>query len=358
MPKVKTTPAPRGMGRLIANANGTFTLRYWANGKQAEETFPAKADATDRQAEIWQAKRAGAETVSTRGRGDIPFTQACAAWIERSPDRGESTKVNYRCTLKHLTGPLAGKSLKWVATHPADIQALITSLPSSYRKRAKTIITGCLNTAQDDGDIAGHRINRRNVRAGKEAPVKQAPDFARYPDIDDRVAKMALEIDPRYALMVHLGRYAGLRIGESLGLHADDIVTRNGRQYLRVTRQRTADGRIAEYVKTAASRREVPLGHFLAGRLSEAATDAQGYYFPSQWRRTVYDIWDKARDAAGLPEWFTSHDLRHLFASTLLTQGMRLDLVSKWIGHTDVKLTAWVYAHAMAQDEDRVRELL
>jgi hypothetical protein len=39
MPKSKTNPVPRGLGRIIPNATGTWTLRYWANGKQCEETF-------------------------------------------------------------------------------------------------------------------------------------------------------------------------------------------------------------------------------------------------------------------------------------------------------------------------------
>ena len=31
MPKAKSNPAPRGMDRIIPNANGTFTFRYWVS---------------------------------------------------------------------------------------------------------------------------------------------------------------------------------------------------------------------------------------------------------------------------------------------------------------------------------------
>ena len=345
------------MGRITQNKSGTWTLRYTLNGQQPEETFSTRELAVDRQAEIWRAKRSGEVTFTPRSKSAVPFLDAASAWVERSPDRGETTKVVYRSTVKQLA-PLDGKTLAWVAENPAAIQALITSLPTSYRKRAKVIISGTLNTAVDDGDLASHRINRRNVKVGKEVPVKQAPDFTRFPDIEDRVAKMAIELGEPYALMIWTGRLAGLRIGESLGLNASDIVTRNGRKYLAVSRQRMADGSISEATKTDASRREIPLGYRLESLLSDAQTDAAGFYFPAQWRRTVYDAWDRARDAAGLPDWFTSHDLRHLFASTLISQTRRVDLVSKYLGHCDVKLTASVYVHALASDEDEVRDLL
>jgi integrase len=43
--------------------------------------------------------------------------------------------------------------------------------------------------------------------------------------------------------------------------------------------------------------------------------DGDGYYFPAVWRDS--SLFDKARDAAGLPETFVPHHLRHIYASRL-----------------------------------------
>jgi integrase len=54
--------------------------------------------------------------------------------------------------------------------------------------------------------------------------------------------------------------------------------------------------------------------------------------------------------AAGISRKLTFHSARHTYATSLLTSGVALDLVSKMLGHTDVKTTQ-IYAHII--DERR-----
>lgn len=59
----------------------------------------------------------------------------------------------------------------------------------------------------------------------------------------------------------------------------------------------------------------------------------------------------------GLPE-MRFHDLRHAFASLMLSQGTRVDLVSKMLGHSKPATTLNIYAHLMPGDqEEAVRRL-
>lgn len=54
--------------------------------------------------------------------------------------------------------------------------------------------------------------------------------------------------------------------------------------------------------------------------------------------------WRRIREAAGLPEGFRFHGLRHHFASTLVSNGVDLVIVQKLLTHKDAKTTAR-YAH-------------
>lgn len=57
----------------------------------------------------------------------------------------------------------------------------------------------------------------------------------------------------------------------------------------------------------------------------------------------LFCCWDTARKRAGLPD-VRMHDLRHSFASNLVNSGQSIYVVSKLLGHTQVKTTAR-YSH-------------
>ena len=60
---------------------------------------------------------------------------------------------------------------------------------------------------------------------------------------------------------------------------------------------------------------------------------------------------------AGLPA-IRFHDLRHAFASLMLSQGVRVDLVAQMLGHSSPMQTLQTYAHLMPGDqEEAVRRM-
>jgi site-specific recombinase XerD len=71
------------------------------------------------------------------------------------------------------------------------------------------------------------------------------------------------------------------------------------------------------------------------------------YVFPGaggKQRTNFSRPWQKIRRAAGLPEGFRFHGLRHHFASTLVSNGVDLMVVSRLLTHKDAKTTQR-YAH-------------
>jgi site-specific recombinase XerD len=63
------------------------------------------------------------------------------------------------------------------------------------------------------------------------------------------------------------------------------------------------------------------------------------------------DVVGRIADAIGEP-WITPHTLRHSFASTLFRQGIRINVVSKLLGHKDVATTYKIYIHMIPEEMD------
>lgn len=71
--------------------------------------------------------------------------------------------------------------------------------------------------------------------------------------------------------------------------------------------------------------------------------------FGHEWRRGV-----RRAGAPGL----RFHDLRHTFASTLLSRGVSVKAVADWLGHASPAVTLSTYAHLMPTDEGVARAVL
>jgi integrase len=170
------------------------------------------------------------------------------------------------------------------------------------------------------------------------------------------------EFGPIYALAVS----TGLRLGELLGLGWQDVDFAAGTLTVRQSLARTADGKWAlDEPKSAGSRRTIPLPSTAADALlrqrdrQDAAREAAG----SAWQdraglvftdgigrpligpRVSY-AFRRARAAAGLPP-VRFHDLRHCAATLMLAEGVPLAVISRWLGHSGIVITAAHYAEVV-----------
>lgn len=96
---------------------------------------------------------------------------------------------------------------------------------------------------------------------------------------------------------------------------------------------------------------EVPLNETALDLLaSMKASGASGYLFPGKdgdHRKDLKSVWNKVAPAAAL-DGVNIHDLRHTFASHLISQGAPLALVGGLLGHTQARTTQR-YAHLANQ---------
>ena len=164
------------------------------------------------------------------------------------------------------------------------------------------------------------------------------------------------------------GLTLGLRRGELLGLHWDDIDVAAETVRVRWTLQRANGGLRLVPPKTELSARTIPAPAMTldALRRHHAAQEHEADQLGTDWPatglvfvsttgtmlepRNVNRRWYELRAQAGLP-WLRLHDLRHACASFMLAAGASPRTVMKTLGHSQISLTMNTYAHVLPQVE-------
>ncbi|MGI8784387.1 MAG: tyrosine-type recombinase/integrase [Acidobacteriota bacterium] len=152
---------------------------------------------------------------------------------------------------------------------------------------------------------------------------------------------------PHVGLAVLLALHTGMRLGEILNLRWQDIDLR--RQVLTVVKSKSG------------KMRSIPTNDVLAGALTEYRQRASAEYV--FWNdRTGKPMLDtktgycKAVRRAGISH-CRFHDLRHTFATRLVTAGVDLATVSQLLGHSSIEMTMR-YAHPSPENKRRAVDLL
>ena len=137
--------------------------------------------------------------------------------------------------------------------------------------------------------------------------------------------------------LVYLALETGGRISELLALTGDDIDMKNGQVFFRGVSTKTGQ------------RRFVPLRLQAVGIIRKWKLKANDKVF--QYRDRNEASADFRRLLLKLNQWKTNsgtrsfHTLRHTYASHLLMSGVNIFIVSRWMGHSSVKVTEKNYGH-------------
>ncbi|MFJ3586003.1 tyrosine-type recombinase/integrase [Streptomyces sp. NPDC090127] len=163
--------------------------------------------------------------------------------------------------------------------------------------------------------------------------------------------------------LYELALRTGLRKGELLGLHWEDLDLNAGTASIRHSLQRTRTGGLTHLpTKTRASERRIALPteciHSLKKRKERQDREREtagsawsdgGHVFTTPAGRPLdpANLTRRFRtflDRAGLRR-IRFHDLRHSTATLLLEQGVDLVVIKELLGHAHIGVTAGVYAH-------------
>ncbi|MFG2917953.1 tyrosine-type recombinase/integrase [Kitasatospora sp. NPDC048298] len=161
--------------------------------------------------------------------------------------------------------------------------------------------------------------------------------------------------DPLYADLAELMIGTGIRKGEALALHWDDVHLPDRVLFVRATLSAIDNNQLLLTApKTKASRMWVAVSDRVASALNDRAdtpfgniTDGGGYVFHRHGRplhpKNVLDHFHLLCDKAGVPR-IALHDLRHLMTSFALAAGVPLPVISKTLRHRTLSTSANIYA--------------
>lgn len=236
------------------------------------------------------------------------LAEAWLAWLAAGNAAAGTLRMR-RCLLRRFA---AGRSLRDATG--LDIQTFIAGLPGGAWSRQSYVATlrGFYRHAVLTGAIESDPT--------RLLPTVRTPVGSPKP-VPEHVLALALGRSPdRTRLMLLLGAYAGLRRAEIAAVHSDDVCD----THLTVT----GKGR-----KT----RQIPIHP----RLGPVLRSVGGWAFPASTGTGHIDPQTVARHVAGaLGHPWTTHSLRHRFASEAYRERRDLRAVQQLLGHSSPQTTA------------------
>ena len=354
-------------------------LRYRAryltpDGEERSRSFARKLDAAGFLTEIEHSKLAGSYRDPDAGK--ITLRKYAAGWVDGYPaDSARGEKIRQQLA-GHILPGLGGVQLAQLERRPSMVQQFINGLPMGAAGASQVMITlsTILNAALDDGLIMANPCRVKSVRVPRQPRRKITPWTPA------QIEAIRAGLPARWQAVADCGAGLGMRQGEIFGLAVDaiDFLPRR----VRVVRQvKRVGGRLWFALPKGGKERQVPLpepvslalaAHIEAhpavrvtlpwnepgsrrhGQMVTAALlfTKAGCALNTSTFNTM--AWRPARLAAGIPAG-GMHQLRHHYASILLSGGVDVGPLSEYLGHHDPGFTLRVYRHLIPNDADNAR---
>ncbi|WP_380168335.1 tyrosine-type recombinase/integrase [Jannaschia sp. R86511] len=398
------------MGHVVSTPAGSFRANWRdPTGRQRAQTFSTKRAAREHLARMESAMAAGSYVDPHGGR--IALIEYAERWA--MGHQGErTTRSRDASILRVHVLPRWGD---WPLRHidHLSVQQWVSELaetrsPATVRECVRMLRLILASAVRD-------RLIPHDPTEGVKVPRRQRADRTEIPLTRTQLRTVLLPaVTPRYRFLVALAAGCGLRWGEAMGL-AMDMVDPDARR-LRVSRViEEVDGqlRLKPYPKSESGRRTVPLPPLVL----EVLAEHQEMVNPARWNgvdlvssttagtplsRSVFRqrVWRPALVRAGLlgtlvelpsggvrAEWsdrtgqdvggifptrqaaeaelvqraaggLRFHDLRHAYATWLISDGVPVNVVQRVMGHSSASTTLNLYVHASSDHDDAVRAIL
>jgi integrase len=356
----------RQFGTIRRLPSGRWQVRYRHPRTNellpAPSTFTSKADAA-----VWLST---VEADLARGQFTDPLTgrltvcKYAERWLALRPLRPRTEEL-YRGLLDRYVLPELGEiHLRELA--PGVVRAWHAALlgrarpgPSTAAKAYRLLHAICATAVADEVIVRNPcNVKGASVEHAAERPVVGIA----------QIAALADAIEPHYRLMVLLGAWCGLRLGEALALTLGDVDVATGQLVVDKAVSELKNGeRLVGPPKTAAGKRVVSVpphvlpeitGHLERFRAGSGPDDPLlvGEKGGAVRRASFYSCWQRAVTQTGVVG-LRFHDLRHTGATLAAMTGASTRELMARLGHSS-PAAALRYQHATRERDEAIAQAL
>lgn len=351
------------MGHIVKTPAGTFRANWRdPSGKQKAKTFRTRKDASAFLAEVEGSKNRG--TYVNPHAGKVRFADFAARWLLSREVEARTAERTLSLLRTHLLP-------RWGRWQVAQIDYLSVQewVVDLGKRLAPATVVKChgllrmiLTTAVLNRVIAVNPAE--GVRRPRKAPERRvrAASITR----DEFAGHLLPALPAEHRAIVATAALAGLRWGECAGLPWSAVDLTNCRLTVdQVAVETPSAVTMRPFPKSRAGRRIVPMPSVLTATLrarKPKGVDPAALVFATRMgtppRRSNFRrrVWTPALLRAGLPLTLRFHDLRHSYATWLVTDGVPINAVQKVMGHANASTTLNRYTHTPSDYEDRVRD--
>jgi len=300
---------------------------------------------------------------------NITFKEYSEKWLEQRKTEDYSAKTirgDEWALDKHLTPVFGGMRLR--AIHRGHIKELLTKKrQAGFAKDSvrllRATLSGLFGEAVEMGLLNTNPVQgiRKKLARAAVSPAERQKRVRpmTYEQLDVFLTTAQTHCPQRDALYFLVMADTGLRPGEGVGLqwadldyanreiHVERAITEEGKEKLTKTENpRTVDLSARLVAVLRARQEQLEKDALLAGK------DPSPWLFPSERDGSPLSplvmsrLFREVLKIAGLPH-HTLYDLRHTYATHLLTEGADLLYVQNQLGHSKATTTLLYYAHFM-----------
>ena len=359
---------PKGDGSIQKLSKNKYrvqvTVGYDNSGRQIRKSFTSDSQ-KEVIATLHKFKGEGSLSIT----GDYLFSDFAHRWLDIKKNHSKKTtcRIYHDACVLHIIPVLGCYRLNKINTaHINDYIAgkLRVGLSSSTVNHHRAIIHGILDLACREGVL-----NKNVVEASNSVSTKRKVVKVLTLEQMKHLLSVARSLQSRpvnsYKYIYHIVLLAlatGARRGEILALKWENIDFANSKVTIKENLLELTGGLYFDSPKTDSSIRTIAVNTNILTVIKNELWTADGIDLvfhtrsgkpiaPSSLGRSFRRLLKEA----GI-EGFRFHDLRHTHATRLVAAGVNVKLVSKRIGHNDIRTTLGLYTHILPEQDIEAAE--
>lgn len=338
---------------------------YYDNGKRRKSSagwYKLKSDANEA-----AHKKANSIIKSNVEYIDVSFADYYQRWIEtyKLPTvQSPSAQYQYKLVGKWIRKYFHDQCLREISRR--EYQSFLNWYGKNHSyesvRKIRSYCHKCVSYAVDDDVITKDFTNHSQLIYNKNNT--RNPEYLSANEISLFRDKLISGLNPHYTsrYMILTALYTGFREGEVQGLTWDNIDFE--RQTITINKQWKEKEKRLRKCKTKSSNRTIKVNPILLDFLKQLKANGTRMVFENCWGKIptstalIKEIRKILAECGLKKRHFSFHSLRHVNVAYLLAKlgTDKIDIISKRMGHSNIKITLSVYAYLIDEFKDKGEE--